>query len=171
MILKGGMLNQGVKVMSSKSEISALANDLVHINELLQDSQITEDLTEFINEARVYLLSQSWCLEVEDGWLAEEWEGILSVFLFKIKPKKIDVYDYVWIIVGDIPPAYIDIESAKTSSEALYAYCFIMKDWAEKVIAGKSIKDCFPINVEASEKHANMLLSRIGFIESNLSNE
>jgi hypothetical protein len=157
--------------MSSKTQISALANDLVHINELLQDSLITEDLTKFINEARVYILSQSWCMEVQDGWLAEEWEGILSVFLFKIKPINKDVDDYVWIIVGDIPPAYIDIESAKTSSEALYAYCYIMKDWAETVIAGKSVEDCFPINVEASEKHAQMLLSRISFIESNLSTE
>lgn len=157
--------------MSNKNVIIAMAADLDNVNDLLEDHSITDELAKFIKEAQSYILGQSWCLEVENGWLAEEWEGILSVFLFKIKPLNKNVDEYVWIVVGDIPPAYIDIKSAITSSEVLSAYCYIMKDWVETVLSGESVEDCFPINVAPGEKYAQMLLSRIRFIESNLFND
>jgi hypothetical protein len=40
------------------------------------------------------------------------------VFLFEIIPSREDVDDKVWLIVGDLPPAYITAEDAPNPAAA-----------------------------------------------------
>ena len=139
-----------IKIIDSKTEI-----------------EFVDEVSKLAEEAQNYLKSHKWCDKIIQGWLAEEWGYILSIFYFELKPTQSSNADnYVWIIVGDLPPAYIDIQSASNSFEALNAYVLIMEEWINNIKQGKSVDDCFPINVEPSIKYADMLSSRINIIKS-----
>lgn len=104
----------------------------------------------------------SGAIKIKDGWLAENFGYILNIYYFKILPDNKSCFDeYVWIIVGDISPAYIDIVSAKNTYEALDTYISIMQDWVDNVACGKSVEDCYPINVPPKKEYAKMLDSRL----------
>ncbi|MDR6969261.1 hypothetical protein J2X31_003288 [Flavobacterium arsenatis] len=119
-------------------------------------------------EAEAYLLSHAWCDNVYEAWIGAQWDNILAIFLFKIKPNQEHIDQYVWLIVGDIPPAYIDIESAVDIKEALEGYIFIMKDWVQAVYKNESIEDYYPIEVPPTYEYAEMLEKRLMFIEEKM---
>lgn len=119
-------------------------------------------------EAKKYLISHSWCDGIEEGWLVAGWGYIYAIFLFKIKPAFSNVDDYVWIVVGDIPPAYIDIESARNPKEVVECYISIMSDWVECVQNGDSVEDCYPVEVPATKEYADMLSNRLKIIEEEI---
>ncbi len=89
---------------------------------------------------------------------------MLVVFFFEIIPASMDADDRVWIIVGDLPSAYIDIESAANATEAIQAYTEIMDDWVQCVKKGLSTEDCYPVNVPPENKYAEMLATRLQLI-------
>ena len=118
-------------------------------------------------EARNYLNSFKWCGKILNGWLVKDWGYMLCLFYFEIDPiPESGADNFIWIIVGDVPPAYIDIVSAKNELEALEVYVDLMEEWIDNAKRGKSVKDCFPINVEPSKKYANMLFNRIKIIKN-----
>jgi len=138
-------------------EIKKTLNDYVNVDEVLTLSI----------EAKKYLNSLKWCNKILNGWLVKDWGYMLCIFYFEIDPiTESDADNFVWIIVGDTPPAYIDIESAHNELEALELYVYLMEEWIENAKRGKSVEDCFPINVEPSKKYANMLYNRIKILKS-----
>ncbi|CAN7414255.1 hypothetical protein LJR225_002649 [Phenylobacterium sp. LjRoot225] len=50
------------------------------------------------------------------------------------------------------------------SANALRLYCAIAEDWAETVLAGCDLSQCYPIPVEPSREFADMPLSRVKFL-------
>lgn len=146
---------------------------MIEIDELKKSGvEYVDEVTTLSVEAQQYLKSFSWCNEIEKGWLAKGWGYILCIFYFKIKPTPgSGADDFIWIIVGDIPPAYIDIQSVDSALEALKAYVNIMEEWINNIKEGKSVDNCFPINVEPSMKHADMLQKRIEIINSDFISE
>jgi hypothetical protein len=125
-----------------------------------------KNLYSFSIEAKNYLLRHQWCKRILSGWLAVYWEGILGVFLFEIEPAGSGVDQFVWIVVGDIPPAYIDVESGTDPRSALESYVIIMRDWVEAVLDGESIKYCYPVEVPASKEYAEMLQNRLDLLDT-----
>ena len=120
-------------------------------------------------EAHNYLLSFNWCNQILNGWLVKEWGYIVCIFYFEIEPHENSGADnFVWVIVGDIPPAYIDIQSAKNACEVLGIYVQLMEEWIFKVKCGESVSDCFPINIEPTIQHADMLYNRVKIIKEDL---
>jgi len=152
----------------NRNSIIEFSKTLSNINQLKTRSRVDKEIKSLSDEAYSYLKRQTWCKKVEDGWLAEGWGYILSVFLFRIEPSSEAVDDYVWIVVGDIPPAYIDIESAQTVDDVLKSYVLIMRDWTHAVLNNLPLNESFPVSVEPSEKFANMLNSRLDLIESEI---
>jgi len=75
---------------------------------------------------------------------------------------------FVWVVVGNIPSAYIDIQSAPNAYKAVESYIFIMEDWIEHVKNKKSIAECYPVNVEPTPEYAEMLSTRIQIIKDDL---
>ncbi len=131
------------------------------------DIENKDEVITLSNEAANYLSSFNWCKKINNGWVAKEFGYILSVFYFEIEPdKEKNADNNVWIIVGDIPSVYIDIESANNADDALKCYCLIMEDWINCVKNGESIEECYPINVPATIEYAIMLESRIKLIKS-----
>ena len=133
------------------------------------DVEYKDEVIELVNEARQYLKSFSWCAEIKSGLLARNFGYILCIFLFDIEPVKGSGADAkLWVIVGDIPPAYLDTIEYKTPQDALDFYCFVMEEWASHVKAGKSLEDCYPVNTEPTLEHAEMLATRIQLIRDEL---
>lgn len=70
----------------------------------------------------------------------------------------------MWVIVGDLPPAYIVCDNAHTWQEALDAYAVEMMEWVKAVKEGRSIEDVIPVNVPPTVEYADMLESRCNLI-------
>lgn len=150
--------------MENRSEIIILSNNFTNIKSLKNRTKEDKEINILSQRAFQYLERQTWCKEIETGWLAEGWGYMVGVFLFKIIPINTDVDDYVWIVVGDIPPAYIDI-GAKSVPDVLDSYISIMKDWVDCAINNLPVDECFPISVPPTKEYAEMLNSRIHLIK------
>jgi hypothetical protein len=137
---------------------------MILLEEALKSKPEDLEFVALAKEANLFLKGHNWCKAIEKQWLAANWDNILIVFYFDLIPNSSDVDDHVWIIVGDIPPAYIDIESANNETEAVRAYTEIMDDWVQCVKSGRSVDDCYPINVAPEKKYADMLDIRLQFI-------
>ena len=125
-----------------------------------------EEVKQLAKEARNYLQSFSWCLTIKTGWLAYSCGYIVGLFYFEIVPDISKGADsHVWVIVGDLPPAYIDILNAPSAHRALELYIHLMEEWASKVNNGDDISDCYPVNAPATQEYANMLTSRMNLLK------
>ncbi len=140
--------------MTQINEISH--SDLEHNEEVFQQSVL----------AKNYLKSFKWCKEIVNGWLAYGFGKILCVFFFEIEPaNNSGADDKIWVIVGDIPPAYLDFVGYPSAKEALDFYCYLMEEWVDCVNNGKSVDDCYPVNAPATKEYADMLQTRINIIK------
>lgn len=74
------------------------------------DSSDTELLRADYEKARAFLLKQTGCFGLGEAYFGEGIGGILAIFLIEIDPAPTDVDSWLWVIVGDIPPAYLVIE-------------------------------------------------------------
>jgi len=126
------------------------------------------DFIKLANEAESFLQGHKWCKTIKNKWFVEGWENLVMIFYFEIIPNSKNVDDFVWVIVGDLPPAYIDIESASNPLEVIETYTDIMSDWVECVKNGLSIENCYPINVPPQKDYAEMLEIRIKLIRENI---
>ena len=120
-------------------------------------------------KAQNYLESFKWCKSVKNSWCDKKYcvYDNIGVFLFEIEPINSEVDDFVWIVVGDLPSVYLD-KSVKTGRECLKTYCELMQDWVDNVNSGKSLAESYPIPAEPNRKNADLLMSRILFIQEEL---
>jgi hypothetical protein len=145
--------------------------DKNHPEDLL-DARETEQAG---REARAYLAAQPWCEQVLDGYFDRGFSKF-AVFYFRLRPRPGSGADpEVWVIGGDCPPAFLDVETSRNGTEAANAYVSRMREWAEAAIAGRSVKDLYPVGyrvngrpMEPTPESGRLLLSRMNFIERNL---
>ncbi len=119
-------------------------------------------------KAREYLESHSWVSDIKGEYLGYRLDGVIYVFLFEFVPAKPNVPSWVWVIVGDVPPAYIDCDYGKTPYLALDGYIGAMEEWVEAARDGKSVEDIIPVNVPATPAYAEMLGGRLKFLYDNV---
>ena len=79
---------------------------------------------------------------------------------FNIHPLRRDVDELLWVVVGDIPPAYLVTDDAPDPVAALQAYIREMRRWIEAVRLGRPIADLIPVN--ALPTAVNATTSRFG---------
>jgi hypothetical protein len=135
------------------------------IYEMIPVSELkNKDVIALSVRAREYIRRLPWWKAITDEYLAWALCPIVEVFYFFVEPKRTDIDKELWGIVGDLPPAYIVCDSSDTWQEALDAYAFEMMKWVKAVRNGESVKNFIPVNVEPSEKYADMLESRLKFL-------
>lgn len=137
-----------------------LAPDLVG-----EDAEDTEQLRKMARDAEAYITSHRWAPPVDQLLLGYGLGGVLALFLAKFSellPGGED--DCLWVVVGDLPPAYFVVDAAPNARGALSVYCELMEDWANRVIAEDDLGEAFPVEAEPTEEHAQMLKSRLRFI-------
>lgn len=142
--------------------------DLVPISELASAGiEHADEVIELAERAQAYLGSMSWCDRIVNGWLGEAWGYILGAFYFEMVPSQPDVLSFIWIVVGDVPPAYISDEYASTSLEVIEGYVAEMQEWVDRVLSGRPIDDSvIPVNVPPEKVWAERLGARLNLIRS-----
>ena len=123
--------------------------DLSHVQPLLkfrgQDPEDRKLCRDLFDEATAYLTSFDWCTSVTESYVADCVGGIFALVLFHIEPAKSDVDEWIWVVVGDVPPAYIAPAPADPS-DALGDYIEQMSKWVQAVNEGRSTDGLIPVN-------------------------
>ncbi len=90
--------------------------------------------------------------------------GIVAVFLFHIEPSEEGIDEWLWVVVGDLPPAYLVIDVSKTPSQALESYIGEMSKWIKLAKQGRTSKKVIPVNAPATPEYAEALEGRLKFL-------
>jgi hypothetical protein len=114
--------------------------------------------------ARRFLESFAWCRGIEQGYVGILQSDIVAVFLFKIRPAKPDIDEWLWVVVGDLPSAYLVCDDSPNPATALEGYIQEMSRWVEAVETGQSVADLIPTRADPTPKYAAMLKSRLGVL-------
>ena len=138
---------------------------------LVSSIESKEFLLESYDEAKSYLEGFSWLDGIKETYVGMCFDGILCVFLFDCEltiEKEIEDDNYVWVIVGDLPPSYITSEDAPNPACALDGYVGAMYEWVKAAESGDSVSDLIPVNVEATPENSALLKSRLEFIDQEI---
>ena len=115
--------------------------------------------------ARNYIQSFPWCKRIRETCFGDGHGGIVALFLFRIEPSRPGVDEWLWVIYGDVPPAYLVTDISKTPSQALEAYIAEMSKWVRLAKQGRASKDVIPVNVPATPENAVNLEGRLRFLQ------
>ena len=132
-----------------------------------EDEAETSELEQLLREARAYLGSFAWCDAIEEEYFGIGIVPIVGVFLFRIRPKG-DGDDWLWVIVGDLPSAYLVTDRASSPALALEVYCELMDDWIQAVRRNEDMRNVFPISATPSADNADLLAKRIVFLRKKI---
>jgi hypothetical protein len=119
-------------------------------------------------QAEQFLAGFRWCrriLEADLAWAAAE---LLGVFRVRIDPAREDIDEVVWVVVGDLPPAYLAYDPRDTWQDALRGYVDEMHRWVEAANSGKSVSNLIHVNLPPTSENAERLESRLVFIRTHL---
>ncbi|MFV2056788.1 MAG: hypothetical protein ACC707_09990 [Thiohalomonadales bacterium] len=132
---------------------------------------LSEDVADFQNmliEAKDEISFYNWCLNIVESYVGIFYANIVGVFLFRINPSVDDVDEWVWVIVGDLPPIYITAEESPNAACALDSYIGAMEEWIEAAEKGESVSELIPVNVLANEENANSLKIRLTMLSERI---
>ena len=118
------------------------------------------EVAEYAERAQAFLSPHSWCPSIVYGQLAWAVAGVAGVFLFKLIPGRPEVDDTLWVVVGDLPPAYLVCDETPSWRDALENYVLEMEQWVAAVREGQPLDDVIPVDVAPTREHADM--SRLG---------
>jgi hypothetical protein len=115
--------------------------------------------------ARNYLTSFKWCKAIREAYFGDGIGKIVAVFFFHIEPSKSGVDEWLWVVVGDLPSAFLVVDDCKTPSAALEGYIYEMSKWVKLAKLGRTSKRVIPVNVPATPEYADMLEGRLKLLE------
>lgn len=96
---------------------------------------------------------------------------MIGVFFFHVLPSKSNIPEYVWVIVGDIPPAYIDVDFCHSGREAIKGYVCELQEWVNRVMNDLAIDDSImPVNIPPEKNWAMNLQRRLNIINNDILN-
>jgi len=135
------------------------------------DEEDTALLRQMSAEARCYLSGHEWCRGILEGYFGLGVGGVVAVFLFRIVPSRQDVDQFVWVVVGDVPPLYITTEDAPNPASALDGYIGAMEVWADAAVNMKSLEGLPPVSAAATPANGLALKRRLEFIDKRVLSE
>ena len=144
--------------LSSVAPLAEMAGDSNEDTALLQ---------RMAADAEKYLLGFAWCEAIRERYFECGVGGVVAVFLFRIAPQA-NVDEYLWVVVGDVPPAYLVIDGNKNPTLALRSYIDEMRKWVAAAEAGQSVHELIPVNAPATFEVAQSLKTRLDFIEAEI---
>jgi hypothetical protein len=140
----------------------------VGINIDYESAEERERIAALSEAARGFTTSYRWSPPIEDLVLAFAVAPMLGLYLMRFEPGGRPEDRERWVVVGDLPSMHFETDDTPTPALALELYCAIAQDWAENVLAGRDLSESYPIPVEPTRQYADMLLSRVDFIRSEL---
>jgi hypothetical protein len=110
------------------------------------------DLRALLAEARIYLLYYDWCADILDQYIGIFIDGIVGIYLFRIVPGRPEVDDWIWVVVGDLPPDYLTVDQCPNPASALDGYIGAMNAWVAAASAGESVAQLTPSTCPQQER-------------------
>ena len=133
-----------------------------------EDEEETALLQQMLEDAKRYVLSFSWCDSIISSYFGGGVGKIIAIFLFNISTERADVDPWMWIIVGDIPSAYLPLEDCKSPMDVFEVYVDGMRKWAKlarKGQAGSAAEGIPPVNVPATPEWAEHIENRLRLLD------
>ena len=121
-----------------------------------------------LRDATNYLRDFRWCPPIDRVYLGCGVGEVVAVFLFHLSEPIQGTDEWLWVIEGDLPTAYLVTERAGDPAFAPEVYCGLMEDWAKAVLEGQPLDDVFPVEAEPTPDNAQSLLKRLDFIRTQL---
>jgi hypothetical protein len=140
---------------------SGLVSSLKIIGE---DEMDTALLRKMAADAEVFIRSFSWCSSVLESYFGDGIGGIFAIFFFRIRPSRPDVDPWIWIMVGDVPPAYLSLRDAKSLAIAYRTYIDGMSKWVElarKSQVGTPRDGVPPVNIPSTPEWAERVNQKL----------
>ena len=132
-----------------------------------EDDEETELFRASLREAAEYLQAFEWCEGILERYFGIGVGGVVAVFLFRIDaPPPVD--EWLWTVVGDMPPCYLVTADADTPLAALEIYCDLMQDWVAAVRGGRPLDHLVPVPMAPTERNAAALDTRISFVRKEI---
>ena len=100
----GGELNDGIfggGPTPCSRHVNPDNSQMTGVSDLTDDEQLA-----LARKATEFLTAFRWCASVRESYLAFDIGYVLGVFLFRIEPRLVGVEDTLWVVVGDLPPAF-----------------------------------------------------------------
>jgi hypothetical protein len=121
-----------------------------------------------LGEAKEYLAAFDWCESIEESYFGLGVGGIVAVFLFKIRPRHEGVDELLWVVVGDLPKAYLVTDDSPSPRLALETYVELMSEWVDAATKGQPVDELIPVNVAPTLENAKLLEGRLAFLSAKI---
>ena len=134
----------------------------------LERRPLSGSLGELELQAANFIRSFAWSgelLELYEGFQEPE---IIGVFLVHLRPAAPNVDEWLWIVVGDLPPAYLVADGYPTWKMALAGYVEEMQRWVDATKAGRPVDELIRVNTPPTREYAEMLESRLRTLQETL---
>jgi len=119
-------------------------------------------LHEMADKAVSYISAFGWCEAVHEKYFGDGFGGIVALFLFRLSIRKVREPEWVWVIVGDIPSAYLEAEGFPTAHAALKKYLEGVEDWIDTPADLRDTRDDLPpLYVPQGPEYIEMMRTRI----------
>ncbi len=128
------------------------------------DAEDTKLLRVMAAGAENYIRCFPWCKAIRQQYYGDGYGGIVAVFLFYIEPTHAGVDEWLWVVFGDVPPAYLVTDASKTPSQALERYLEEISAWIDLAKQSLSSDQVIPVYVQPTPAHAADLENRMKFL-------
>jgi len=135
---------------------------------ITKDVEYCEEVIKMHDQASTYLKKFEWCKAIKNSTLYLNLGVTLCIFLFEIENLASKEDNFLWMMVGDIPPMYLDVYGSKTTVDVLERYTALAKDWISSIELGESIDDCYPFEAMPTIEMANLLKTRVNLIQNSI---
>jgi hypothetical protein len=132
------------------------------------DDEDTALLRNMALSATKYLESFDWCVSIVSCFFAKGIGGIFAVFLFRIVPANASIDEWLWVVDGDLPSAYLPLQDAKSAAEVFHLYVAGMTRWVAYARSGQRQmpEDVPPLNYPANLEWADSVEHRVNSLQS-----
>lgn len=128
---------------------------------VLRPIPLSGKLSDLESAAANFIRSFSWSGELLALYQGFQEPGIVGVFLVQLSPSAPEVDEWLWVVVGDFPPAYLVTDGSPTYVQAVEGYIEEMQRWVDAVREGDSVDELIPVNAPPTEEYADMLAGRL----------
>ncbi|MGA2850257.1 MAG: hypothetical protein ABSE46_14780 [Terracidiphilus sp.] len=115
-----------------------------------------------------YVQSFRWCIEVHDRFFGDGYGGIVALFLLRVTIRGVHEPEWIWVVVGDIPSAYMEFDVAPSPQSALLRYIEGVEEWLAATEVERSSGDLIPIDVPPGDEFIEMLKTRMEVLRSSI---
>jgi hypothetical protein len=142
-----------------------IASGLIPVTDIVgDDEQDTLLLTKMSYAAVDYISSFAWCETIHNSYFGGGVGGIFAVFFFHIRPGRPEVDPWIWVVVGDIPPAYIPLSDSDSPSDVFRSYIRGMNRWVDMARHGgidDKARGVPPVNLPATPEWAEKINQKL----------